>query len=55
LEGSEAILRKEGACLVLVPVRKSPTLVDVLSSLSDLKEDFPDVDVGLPALDEVEL
>jgi antitoxin VapB len=54
-EGSEAILRKEGNCLVLEPVTKSATLFEVLSSLPNLKEDFPDVDAGLPALDEVEL
>lgn len=54
-EGTEAILRKEGDHLVLEPVLKSATLLEVLSSLPTLKESFPDVDAGLPELDDVEL
>ncbi|MEM1221936.1 MAG: AbrB/MazE/SpoVT family DNA-binding domain-containing protein [Verrucomicrobiota bacterium] len=55
LEGSEAILRKEGDRLVLEPVPKSLSLLEVLSTLPTLKEGLPDVDEGLPELNDVEL
>ena len=51
----EAKLTKEGDRLILEPVFEASPLLDVLSKLPSLKEDFPDVDAGLPALDEVEL
>ena len=51
----EAKLTKEGGRLILEPVLETSPLLDVLSKLPQLQEDFPDVDAGLPALDEVEL
>jgi antitoxin VapB len=54
LEGDEAVLRKEGARLIIEPVRKG-RLLAVLASLEPLEETFPDVDEDLPPLDDVEL
>ncbi len=41
LEGTEAIIHKEGDKLIIEPVRKK-SLKAVLASLSPLKEDFPE-------------
>ncbi len=54
LEGTEAILRREGDCLIIEPVRKG-RLLDLLARLSPLPDEFPDVDDTLPPLDDVEL
>ena len=43
LEGSEAILRKEGDRLIVEPVRKG-RLLALLGTLKPLNEPFPDVD-----------
>lgn len=54
LEGNEAILRKEGARLVIEPVRKG-RLLALLESLQPLQQELPEVDDDLAPLDEVEL
>jgi len=54
LEGTEAILRREGECLVIEPVRKG-RLLDLLARLPPLQDEFPDVDDTLPPLDDVEV
>jgi antitoxin VapB len=51
LEGDEAIIRKEGDCLIVEPVRKG-RLLALLAKLEPIEEPFPDVDEDLPALDE---
>jgi antitoxin VapB len=43
LEGSEAIIYKEGERLIIEPLRKKG-LRELLASLSPLEEDFPEVD-----------
>lgn len=52
--GDEAIVRKEGDRLIVEPVRKG-RLLALLATLSPLEEPFPDVDVDLAPLDDVEL
>lgn len=52
LEGSEAIIRREGNRLIIEPVSK-PTLLELLASLEPLNESFPEID-DLP-LDDIEL
>lgn len=52
LEGSEAIIRREGKRLIIEPVSK-PTLLELLASLEPLKESFPEIDDLL--LDDIEL
>lgn len=54
LEGSEAILRREGDRLVIEPIGKRGLLA-VLAKLRPIPEAMPDVDQGLQPLDEVEL
>ena len=54
LEGDEAILRKEGDCLVVEPIRKG-RLLALLSKLEPLDEPFPAVDEDVPTLGDVAL
>ena len=54
MEGEEAIIHKEGDCLILEPVRKGK-LLTLLATLEPLAESFPDIDESLPPLDDVEL
>ena len=54
LEGDEAILRKEGDRLIVEPVRKG-RLLALLRTLEPLDEPFPEMDEGLPPLDDVVL
>lgn len=54
LAGDEAILRREGNRLIVEPVEKSG-LLGLLASWEPLDVPFPDVDSGLPKLDEPQL
>ena len=54
LEGREAIIRREGDCLIVEPVRRGGLLA-LLARLEPLDVEFPDVDENLPTLDDVEL
>jgi antitoxin VapB len=54
LEAKEVILRREGDRLVLEPVTKRGLLA-VLAKLRPIPETVPDVDQGLPPLDDLEL
>ncbi len=54
LDGNEAIIRKEGDRLIVEPVKKNGLLA-LLTILKPLDESFPDVDEGLPPLDDVKL
>lgn len=54
LDGDEVILRREGHCLVIEPINRGK-LLEVLAGLPPLDADFPDVDDGLPPLDDVAL
>lgn len=54
LDAQEAIMRREDDRLVIEPVRKRGLLA-TLATLPVLEEDFPDVDAGLLAPDDVEL
>lgn len=54
LDASEAIMRREDDRLVIEPVRRRG-LLHILSGLKPLPEDFPDIDLGLPPLDDTEL
>jgi len=54
LDASEAIMRREDDRLIIEPVRRR-SLLHTLGSLRPLSDDFPDVDLGLPPLDDTEL
>lgn len=64
LPGNEAIMRREEGRLVLEPMPDKPkkgTAAALLAALESMKdwepviESFPDVDVGLPPLDDIDL
>jgi len=55
LPGDEVIILKEGNRLILQPVPKRPDLLALLSELEPIDEEFPDVDEGLPPLDDIHL
>lgn len=54
LPGDEAIMHKEGNRLIIEPVKKK-SLLGLLSTWVPSDDEFPDVDHGLPPLDDVEL
>ena len=55
LPGTEVLISKEGERLVLEPIPKRSRLLEVLAAMGPVEEEFPDVDDGLPPLDEPEL
>ncbi len=54
LTGDEAIICKEGAYLIVKPVKR-PSLLAILSTLEPLDEDFPNMDENLLKPDDIEL
>ncbi|NJL90073.1 MAG: AbrB/MazE/SpoVT family DNA-binding domain-containing protein [Coleofasciculaceae cyanobacterium SM2_1_6] len=54
LSSTEVLLRKEGTRLIIEPIPSS-SLLSLLSTLSDITDDFPDIDEGLLPLDEIKL
>lgn len=54
LDADEAILRRDGNCLVIEPIPKKG-LLHTLAQLGPLDEEFPDVDAGLLPADDVNL
>ena len=55
LLGDEIILYKDGERLIVEPVKKPTHLLELLAMLEPIEDDFPDVDAGLPAPDDVRL
>ncbi len=54
LDADTAVIRREDDRLVIEPVRKKGLLA-ILATLSDIQEDFPDIDSGLPPLDDIKI
>ena len=54
LDAEEAVIYREDDRLVIEPVRRKGLLA-TLASLHDLEEEFPNIDSGLGALDDVRL
>lgn len=48
LPGDEVLIRKEDGNLVIEPIRKKRSLLEVLASLEPIDEDFPEIDDPLP-------
>ncbi|MCB1824038.1 MAG: AbrB/MazE/SpoVT family DNA-binding domain-containing protein [Candidatus Competibacteraceae bacterium] len=55
LPGNEVILYQDGERLIVEPVKKPTHLLELLATLDPIEAAFPDVDAGLPALDDVRL
>ena len=54
INAEEVILRKDGDKLIIEPIRKGG-LLDLLSTLEPINEEFPDIDSDLPPLDDIDL
>ncbi|AGA32222.1 VapB protein (antitoxin to VapC) [Thioalkalivibrio nitratireducens DSM 14787] len=54
LDTDEAVIYREDDRLVIEPVRRKGLLA-TLATLHDLEEEFPNIDSGLGALDDVRL
>jgi antitoxin VapB len=55
LPGDQATLRREGNRLIVEPVSRQPRLLEVLATLKPIEDEFPDVDAGLGAAEDVTL
>lgn len=55
LDADEAILRKDGDCLIVEPVRRRPDLATLLAGWAPLDETLADLDEGLLPLDDIRL
>ena len=53
LPGSEALVRKEGNRLIVEPIQR-PNLLELLSTWTPLKEEFPDID-DLEPIEDMDL
>ncbi|MBN8726533.1 MAG: AbrB/MazE/SpoVT family DNA-binding domain-containing protein [Xanthomonadales bacterium] len=53
LPGHEAIMRREGARLVIEPLESALDLLQMLRTWEPIDDVFPDVDEGLPPLDDI--
>ena len=54
LKGKQATIRKQGNRLIIEEV-KQLNLIELLDSLEPLDINFPDADIDLPPLDDIEL
>ena len=54
LSTTEVTIRQDNEKLIIEPVKKK-SLLEVLATLEDIDEDFPDIDQGLLPLDNIEL
>jgi antitoxin VapB len=48
LPGDEVLMRREDGNLVIEPIRKKRSLLEVLASLEPIDEEFPEIDDPLP-------
>jgi antitoxin VapB len=64
LPGNDAVMRREGDCIVIEAAKPayakgSPqallAMLDQMASLGTIDEEFPDVDAGLLTLDDIDL
>ena len=55
LPGDDMVIRKDGERLIVEPIAKKLTLLELLATREPLHDEFPDVDEGLPPLDDIKL
>jgi antitoxin VapB len=53
LPGKEVLIHKEGTKLIIEPIDLPLNLLDVLSGLSPIGDQLPDVDSGFLPLDDI--
>ncbi len=53
MPSNDVVIRKEGERLIIEPFKQS-SLLELLATLEDIDEDFPNVDEGLLPLDDIQ-
>ena len=53
MPSNDVVIRKEGERLIIEPFKKG-SLLELLATLLDIDEDFPNVDEGLLPLDDIQ-
>mgnify|MGYP006896911326 CR=1 FL=1 len=53
MPSDDVVIRKEGEKLIIEPLKKK-SLLELLATLPDIDEDFPDIDEGLLPLDDIQ-
>ncbi len=53
MPSNDVVIRKEGERLIIEPFKKR-SLLELLGTLPDINEDFPNVDEGLFPLDDIQ-
>ena len=54
LPGDQVVIRRDGDRLIIEPVKRA-SLLALLATLPDIEVEFPDVDLGLLPLDDIQL
>ena len=54
MPSNDVMIRKEGERLIIEPFKKR-SLLELLATLGDIDEDFPNIDEGLIPLDDIQL
>jgi antitoxin VapB len=54
MPSDNVVIRKEGERLIIEPFKKK-SLLELLSTLEDIDDEFPNVDEGLLVLDDIQL
>ncbi len=54
LSSDEVVVRKVGESLIIEPVKR-PSLLAILATLTEVEDEFPDVDQGLIPLDDINI
>jgi antitoxin VapB len=54
LLGTEVLVRKEGHRLIIESISPN-SLLSLLTTLQDIADDFPEINEGLPPLDDIAL
>ncbi|AFL73433.1 antitoxin [Thiocystis violascens] len=55
LDADEAVIRRDGERLIIEPVKRRADLATLLAGWKPLDETLPDIDAGLPPLDDIQL
>lgn len=55
LPGDEAIIRKDGDRLIIEPIAKKRSLLELLATLEPIDEDFPEIDDPPATDDDIDL
>jgi antitoxin VapB len=53
MPSNDVVIRKDGERLIIEPFKKG-SLLQLLATLEDIDEDFPNVDDGLLPLDDIQ-